>query len=331
MLVYYYYCNFTSVPISKAIITSSGWRGESAIGASTPYIGTNPRSNQPIICTQPKRINTSDMWFSTFLLIVVPTRPLDKDSRQLIRDTWFEGFNNSQDVALRFIVGTKAMEYDKQVKLIEENGTFGDIVFVNSKEDFTALTNKTLAFINWAHHHVKFSYLLKCDDDTFVFVKNMIVELKKRPTTTKLYYGIMHENKRPILGKQKWADNNWNLGSYFLPYAVGGGYILSHDLVSFLSQQSPHLMWHINEDTAVGAWVSVLDHEQRSDGKFCLWWKEHTIKLVCDYPLLAFLLFEHMRKELEKHFHYFHDHSNDSIAIFKYIESSNAIKIHYKA
>ena len=33
--------------------------------------------------------STPDIWFSTFLLILVPSRPLDKDSRQLIRDTWF--------------------------------------------------------------------------------------------------------------------------------------------------------------------------------------------------------------------------------------------------
>ena len=122
------------------------------------------------------------MWFSTFLLALVPIRPSDKDSRQLIRDTWFERFNNSQDVALRFVAGTKAMEYDKQVKLIEENGTFGDIVFVDTKEKFTALTNKTLALINWAHHHVKFSYLFKSDDDTYMFVNNVIEELKTETT-----------------------------------------------------------------------------------------------------------------------------------------------------
>ena len=182
MLVYYYR-HFISVYTSKTIIVSSRWL-ESATGAST-YTVSNSSNNQGSSCLQPeKRTNTSDVWFSTFLLIVVPIRPLDnQDSRrQLIRETWFEGFNNSQDVALRFIVSTKAMESDKQVKLTEENGTFGDIIFVDAKEDFNALTNKTLAFINWAHCHVKFSYLLKCDDDTYMFVKNMIVELKKRPT-----------------------------------------------------------------------------------------------------------------------------------------------------
>ena len=97
-------------------------------------------------CSQPKNSSPA-VWFSTFLLALVPTRPSDKNSRQLIRDMWFEGFKNSQDAALRFVAGTKAMESDEQVKLTEENKTFGDIIFVDTREYFTALTNKTLALI----------------------------------------------------------------------------------------------------------------------------------------------------------------------------------------
>ena len=296
----------------------------STIITHTRWTFSVPSRDVTCTCSQSKnRKNTStpDVWFSTFLLALVPVRPSDKDSRQLIRDTWFKGFKNSQDVALRFIAGTKAIKSDEQVKLIKENGTFGDIVFVDTKEDFTALTNKTLALINWAHHHVNFSYLLKCDDDTFVFVKNMIVELKKRPTTTKLYYGLMHTANKPIHGDVKWADNSWNLGEYYLPFALGGGYILSHDLVSSLSEQSPHLIWHINEDTAVGHWVSALDHERRSDKKLCFWWKGHPE--ACEHPILAVLFFAHQRKNIIKHFHYFHEHSNDSKTVLKYISSSS--------
>ena len=258
-------------------------------------------------------ISTPDIWFSTFLLILVPSIPLSSDSRQLIRDTWFKGFNNSEDVALRFIVGTKSMETEKIVKITEENETFGDIVFIDLKESYNALTNKTLALINWAHHHVKFSYLLKCDDDSYAFVKNIIVELKKRPTNTKLYYGKVFIAKKPTHGKRKCADNNWNLGKYYIPYALGGGYILSHDLVSFVSRQSPHLMWHINEDTAVGAWVSVLDHERRSDGKFCVWWKGRPVAKDCTNPVLLMIFIGHPNEDVKKHFQYFHEHNKEGL------------------
>ena len=271
--------------------------------------------------------STPDIWFSTFLLILVPIRPSDKDSRQLIRDTWFEGLKNSQDAALRFIVGTKAIESDEQVKLTEENGTFGDIIFVDTKEDFSARTNKTLALINWAHHHVKFSYLFKCDYETYVFVKNVIVELKKRPTTTKLYYGIMTVNKKPIRGKAKGADNKWHLTPMYLPFALGGGYILSHDLVSFLSQESSHLMQHVNEDTAIGAWVSAFDHERRSDKTFCMWQKDNAKLPDCNDDLIvALLLQNHNKEEVKDHFHYFHEHSNNERKIvLEYINSKMGV------
>ena len=303
-----YYRNVISVP---TIITHTRW--------------TFSVASRDVTCTcsqskNRKNVSTPDVWFSTFLLALVPVRPSDKDSRQLIRDTWFEGLNNTQDAALRFIVGTKGIESDEQVKLTEENGTFGDIIFVDIKEEFNALTNKTLALINWAHHHVNFSYLLKFDDDTFVFVKNMIIELKKRPTTTKLYYGVMRPKSKPYRGNVKWADNDWNLGEHYLPFALGGGYILSHDLVSSLSEQSPRLMWHINEDTAIGAWVSALDHERKSDNRLCCWFKGHPDR-TCKYPILAVLLYAHQREEIIKHFNYFHEHSNDSKTIMKYISS----------
>ena len=255
--------------------------------------------------------STTDIWFSTFLLILVPSLPLGSDSRQLIRDTWFEGLNNSEDVALRFIVGTKSVETEKIIKITEENGTFGDIIFIDLKESYNALTNKTLALINWAHHHIKFSYLLKCDDDSYAFVKNIIVQLKKRPTNTKLYYGNVLMTVKPAHGKSKCADKNWNLGPYYIPFAMGGGYILSHDLVSFVSRHIPHLMWHINEDTAVGAWVSVLDHERRSDGKFCVWWKERPVASDCTNPILLMMFVRHSNEDVKKHFQYFHKHSKE--------------------
>ena len=249
--------------------------------------------------------NALDAWFSTFLLIVVPIRPSDKDSRQLIRDTWFEGFNNSQDVALRFALGTRTMPPTEQSKYTKENETFGDIIFVDIKESYTALTNKTLAVINWAHRHVNFSYFMKCDDDTYVFVKNLIVELRRQPTATKLYYGYFMVDQG-VRDNNEWPDNKWNVGSRYLPFARGGGYVISHDLVAVLSRDTAHLKWHINEDTAVGAWLSTFDYEQKSDRRFCFWWKGRKPS-KCIKPMLVFMFHAFSDAELKQHFNHFHE------------------------
>ena len=243
------------------------------------------------------------IWFSTFLLIMVPIRQSDRKSRQLIRDTWFEGFRNSQDVALRFAVGHVAM---KPITYTEENKTFGDIVLLGIKEHSNTLTNKTLAIINWAHHHVRFSYFMKCDDDTYVFVQNMINELRKRPTTTKLYQGRFMIDHPPIRGHAKWADNEWDLGPNYIPFALGGGYVISHDLVATLNEVSQRLKWHPNEDTAVGAWLSAFDHERRDDRRFCLQWRNKEASF-CERPILVYIFHEYRYEEVRRYFNHFHE------------------------
>lgn len=47
--------------------------------------------------------------------------------------------------------------------------------------------NKTLTLMKWATENVKFTYLMKCDDDIFVYVNNAITKLKRRLTTKQLY------------------------------------------------------------------------------------------------------------------------------------------------
>ena len=261
----------------------------------------------------------SDIWFSTFLLILVPIRPSDIYARHLIRATWFEGFDNrTEDVVLRYAVGNRTMDADKRFELTEENGTFGDIIFVDSAEDVAALTNKTLAIITWAYQHVNFSYFMKCDDDTYVFIDNMIDELRTRPTTTNLYLGKFLENGPIVRGNYKWADNDWDLGPVYLPFAMGGGYVLSYDLVAALSENSHRLRWHINEDTAVGSWLSAFNYERQSDFRFCFLYKGHADSLKeCTSPFLAILLFGFSREELKLHFNHYREqvNANESVTI----------------
>jgi len=97
-------------------------------------------------------------------------------------------------------------------QLREENSRHNDIVFIDLKESSLALTNKTIAIMKWASNNVDFTYLMKCDDDTFVYVNNAINELKRRPTTTNLYYGRI-EFYSPVVKdrKSKQANPDWDL------------------------------------------------------------------------------------------------------------------------
>ena len=207
----------------------------------------------------------------TFLLILIPVLPSSSKGRVLIRETWYRGFRDNDDVMLRFMMGMNSLDQSEIRELREENSTHGDIVLLyDITEDVRALTNKTISLIKWATDNVEFTYMMKCDDDTYVYVDNVISELKKRLTSTRLYYGVMAIDTKPILDPDnKWRDTTWNLSAVYLPYARGGGYILSADLVLLLAKHSHHLKWHLNEDVSVGSWLAAFDYERRDDDLFC--------------------------------------------------------------
>ena len=207
----------------------------------------------------------------TFLLILVPMLPKSRESRDLIRATWYKGFNDSEQVIMRFMMGVNGLDQSSISQLHKENETYRDIVFLHSfTESVRALTNKTIALMKWASDNVDFTYMMKCDDDTYVYVDNVINELKKRSTTTRLYYGVMAVNTTPIVDPDnKWTDTTWDLSPVYLPYARGGGYILSGDLIALLAKQSKHLKWHLNEDVSVGSWLAAFNYERRDDDLFC--------------------------------------------------------------
>jgi len=118
--------------------------------------------------SQPDPVNNSSKSV-TFLLIMIPIRPTSFGKRKLIRSTWYSGYKDSKDVMLRFIVGTKGTPANLLNQLKVENLLYNDIVFIDLREDPSVLTNKTLALMKWASGNVNFAYLMKCDDDTFVY------------------------------------------------------------------------------------------------------------------------------------------------------------------
>jgi len=218
--------------------------------------------------------NSSDD-LTTFLLIMVSVQPEEFSARQCIRNTWYRGFSDSEDVMMRFAIGAKGVTNPNlELRLLRENDIYGDIAFLENVTDYwITSTDKTLSMFIWAHENVNYMYLMKTEESTFVYVNNLIGELRKRPKHTRLYYGKMQFKRRPIRKGSEWADPHWDLAKYYLPFALGGCYILSADLIALLSDTREYLAYHPNEDTAVASWIAAYHYERRSD------------KLICDTPL----------------------------------------------
>lgn len=212
-----------------------------------------------------------DMKLNTFLLIMVSTTPESFIARETIRDTWLHGLNDSEDAIVRFAVGTKDLNGDEATRLQKENDLHKDMVIMEDVKDYYITpTSKTLSMIVWAHNNVDFKYFMKSDPITFVHVANMVSVLQQRPTTKSLYYGRMQYKRKPNRKSSEYKDTAWDLTETYLPFALGGCYIVSSDLTAHIAHRRNYLKLYPNEDTAVASWIVKYHFERRDDNLLCV-------------------------------------------------------------
>nr|SVE74333.1 EOG090X0A8N [Daphnia barbata] len=199
------------------------------------------------------------------LIVLIMSDPTKAATRNAIRETWLSV--NHKDVKHLFIMGSKGLAQSIQQNLLEENLSYHDLVILDSvNESYTSLTAKILAGFQWLYSNHKFNFVLKCDDDSFVRISPLIEELHKQPQNH-LYWGFF-KGGSSVFQKGKWKENDWFLCDTYLPYALGGGYILSSDLVEFIARNAPLLQQYKSEDVSVGVWLSPLKIQRVHDVRF---------------------------------------------------------------
>ncbi|KZS05998.1 N-acetyllactosaminide beta-1,3-N-acetylglucosaminyltransferase 4 [Daphnia magna] len=204
-----------------------------------------------------------------YLIVLIMSDPTKSATRKAVRDTWLS--NTHKDVKHFFVVGSKGLAQDVLQNVLEENSSYHDMVILESiNESYSSLTGKILVGFQWLHSNHNFSFLLKCDDDSFVRMSPLIEQLHKQPQKH-LYWGFFKGGSN-VFQKGKWKENDWFLCDTYLPYALGGGYVLSSDLVEFIAKNAPFLQQYKSEDVSVGVWLSPLKihrvHDVRFDTEF---------------------------------------------------------------
>ena len=204
-----------------------------------------------------------------YTLVVVVLTSLDgRERRNAIRQTWYSDNEFKNEVLLKFVLGTMGMAEDDCSRLQKENEEHKDLLLLTELVDsFTNLTRKVLSSFVWTASNLQFSYLLKCDDDTFVVLRTLLDELKRR-TSTKMYYWGFFDGRASAKKVGKYQERNWFLCDKYIPYALGGGYVLSSDLVKLIALNSAHLKLYVNEDVSVGSWLAPYDIERNHDVRF---------------------------------------------------------------
>lgn len=188
------------------------------------------------------------------LLIIVFSQPQSFTLRHTLRKTWLS--HNYSNVEYLFVVNS-----GHDSRLLIENQEYNDLLFFKGDQHHSSHSypsTQLLAALTWVANHVKFRYLLKCNDVSYISIDLL---LKNTPKGPMLVWGYFIGNQN--VSQLPKAEHKWNLCSTYFPYAQGGGYIISQDIVTYIVQNGPYLYHTDNEDIGLGTWLSPLKNLTR--------------------------------------------------------------------
>ncbi|KAJ8667278.1 hypothetical protein QAD02_008940 [Eretmocerus hayati] len=222
-------------------------------------------------CSTPSN-SSSTSKTHTRLLVLILSAPDNEARRDTIRSTWLSGFlTRPSDVRAFFAVGTSGPDSSLK-QLNNEAQRHNDLLLLPGLLDsYATITKKVLQAIERLYADFEFEFLLKCDDDSFVVIDGLLKELtnwQNKGTKQELYWGYFN-GRAKVKRSGPWKESNWFLCDYYLPYALGGGYVLSYNLVKFIAENADLLKLHNSEDISVGLWLAPLANiERKHDTRF---------------------------------------------------------------
>jgi galactosylxylosylprotein 3-beta-galactosyltransferase len=182
-----------------------------------------------------------------------------------MRETWLSLLDINHH-KVNFVIGIKSVSSSVAAKLYEENLKHKDLLLLSDLDDeYHTLTQKILFGFKTINKS-NFKYVLKCDDDSYVNIKHMTNEINKIETQS-LYWGYFRGDAK-VKTQGQWKEEEWNLCDNYLPYAHGGGYVLSKDLVSFVVNNMEYWRMFNSEDVSLGAWLAAVKTTRRHDTRF---------------------------------------------------------------
>jgi galactosylxylosylprotein 3-beta-galactosyltransferase len=175
------------------------------------------------------------------LIVLILSSPDNLERRDTIRKTWLADRGHSAMVRHFFVIGTQDILPEQRNTLQSEKEKFDDLLLLPKLQDsYGTLTKKVLYSFKGVYERYNFDYLLKCDDDSYVLVHKFLKELDRwqnKGTRRELYWGFFN-GRAQVKRSGPWKETDWILCDYYLPYALGGGYVLSYNLVKFIANNA---------------------------------------------------------------------------------------------
>ncbi|XP_047540013.1 beta-1,3-galactosyltransferase 6 isoform X3 [Vanessa atalanta] len=229
--------------------------------------------------------------------VLIISNPLNEAKRDAIRATWANFIDN-------IFIENEGLDTERMKKIQAEHTRSNDLLLLNNFEDsYKNLAKKLIHSLEWMSNNLKdLKYVIKCDDDSFVRVDLIVRDLeafapemsgptisqyvtykKSLPTYKGLYWGYF-DGRAKVFLNGKWQEKEWFLCDTYLPYALGGGYVISRSIVDYIAKNSQFLSHYNSEDVSMGVWTAALDGINRvHDTRFDTEWKSRG----CDSNMLV--------------------------------------------
>lgn len=203
------------------------------------------------------------------IVILILSSPGGVIRRNAIRGTWLHNYHSGMlKVTSRFLIGTNRLLKEKIGNLSVEQNQFNDLLlFADLKDSYSNLSRKVLHGLEWAYSTETFDFLIKTDDDSYIRIDQVAKNLQQMNCNEQLYWGFFMGHALPE-PTGKWAEHNWFNCPHYLPYAMGGGYIISSRVVTMIMRFSHRLRLYNNEDVTVGSWLAPFNLARRHDLRF---------------------------------------------------------------
>lgn len=206
------------------------------------------------------------------LFVLVISSHEHQQQRAMIRQTWMQwqmwGNAAGGNAIVRFVVGSSDLTSAQNEALTREFEQHSDLIFLDHVVDsYEHMSKKVLASFEWLlEDNIDCRYVMKTDDNSFVRLDLVLEQIDLMPRQ-RFYWGYFSNNAQ-IRTEGKWAETGWDLCDTYLTYALGGGYVVSQDLATWIARNGQKLRLWTNEDVSVGAWLSALDVRRYHDVRF---------------------------------------------------------------
>lgn len=196
-----------------------------------------------------------------FLLVLVMSKALNEDAREVIRNTWgSKKQNNKEVIYVIFVTGcTPSIHLDHDVD--KEASKYRDILRAGSQEDKDPHEMKRLWFAyRWARKYQP-KFLIKTYNHLYVHLPRFVQWLKDTQNPNKLYAGKVHSHvevnrnpKKPFfVSDKKFSPTN------FPDYCSGAFYAFSGKLLKDLVDLEKKIPKFDVEDAYLGVLMKELE------------------------------------------------------------------------